>query len=266
MQTASVYWNIVNRNPYIMLQCKGYEERHGKTFLRKWWYLARAVYKNIDRCSGRVLNGKEVCQLVDSHDVISFDIFDTLLKRPYEKPTDLFWELEKREGCTGFGYARIEAERKARERYCEREDVTLDQIYQEMGSQYKYLKDKEMQLEKEVLTVNDPVYEVYQYALRKRKKIIICSDMYLPKAFLKSTLRTNGYQDFDRVYVSSDIMRTKSSGNLFEHVLRELDVRNTSVLHIGDDLESDGKANRIYGMTFICVKGSQFIRIARAKG
>ena len=33
---------------------------------------------------------------IDSHLVISFDIFDTLLLRPYAKPTDLFLHLEKK--------------------------------------------------------------------------------------------------------------------------------------------------------------------------
>ena len=34
---------------------------------------------------------------IDSYDIISFDIFDTLLLRPYVKPTDLFLHIEKSE-------------------------------------------------------------------------------------------------------------------------------------------------------------------------
>lgn len=262
---VDLYWGIANKNPYIMLQCKGYVERHGKVFWRKWWYLVKALYKNINHCLGYILNKEEVIRLVDFHEVISFDIFDTLLVRPFEKPSDLFFELEKREGCGGFGNERIKAERKARERYREQEDVTFDQIYQQIGVQYRHLKEKELELENEVLTANGSVYEIYQYALGKGKKIIVCSDMYLPKKFLETVLYANGYQGFEKIYVSSDIMMTKGSGNLFGRALHELHVSNTSVLHIGDNLESDGKANMIYGMTYICAKGSQFVKIERKK-
>ena len=54
-------------------------------------------------------------QMILKHDVISFDIFDTLLLRPYVKPTDLFEHLEKLENLSGFANARIKAEKIARE-------------------------------------------------------------------------------------------------------------------------------------------------------
>ena len=51
---------------------------------------------------------------IDKHKVISFDIFDTLLLRPYINPTDLFLHLEKLEGIDGFYTARLLAEKQAR--------------------------------------------------------------------------------------------------------------------------------------------------------
>lgn len=36
------------------------------------------------------------------YDVISFDIFDTLLLRPFIKPTDLFWYIETKYNIKGF--------------------------------------------------------------------------------------------------------------------------------------------------------------------
>ncbi len=49
------------------------------------------------------------------YDVISFDIFDTLLLRPFIKPTDLFWYIETKYNIKGFHQARILAEMQSRE-------------------------------------------------------------------------------------------------------------------------------------------------------
>ncbi len=48
------------------------------------------------------------------YDVISFDIFDTLLLRPFIKPTDLFWYIETKYNIKGFHQARILAEMQSK--------------------------------------------------------------------------------------------------------------------------------------------------------
>ena len=40
------------------------------------------------------ININDIKQKILKHDVISFDIFDTLILRPYVKPTDLFEHLD----------------------------------------------------------------------------------------------------------------------------------------------------------------------------
>lgn len=258
---ASIYWHIANTNPYIALQCEGYAKRHKKVAFRRWWYLIKTLYRNRGHYFGEIIDSEGMRQLIDQYDVISFDIFDTLLIRPYEKPTDLFLELEKRKQMDEFANKRILAERRAREHHKELEDITLEHIYQEIEHEFKNLKKEEMSLEEEVLAINPPVYEVYQYALEKGKTIIICSDMYLPRDFLESILYKNGYEGFCEMFVSSDIMLTKSSGNLYKYVLNKMDISSNSILHIGDNLESDGNANRLYGIAYIYVHGSMFVRI-----
>lgn len=54
---------------------------------------------------------KEACKHAD---IISFDIFDTLLLRPYIRPTDLFLHLEYICNKPNFAISRIKAEEYAR--------------------------------------------------------------------------------------------------------------------------------------------------------
>lgn len=181
----------------------------------------------------------DIRQQIDSHEIISFDIFDTLLLRPYVKPTDLFLHLEKLEGAQGFAKARIEAEQKARKVHADVEDITIDDIYDEIDGKYKNFKQKEMDLESQVLQPNPEMKEVFDYAKKNKKRIIIISDMYLPEKFLTDVLQKKGFKGFEKIYVSCEYRKTKYSGGLYKFVMDDLKVKATDIFHIGDNQYSD---------------------------
>ena len=45
---------------------------------------------------------KKILEKIKKYDVISFDIFDTLIYRKYLKPKDLFFDLELKENTSNF--------------------------------------------------------------------------------------------------------------------------------------------------------------------
>lgn len=70
---------------------------------------------------------------IDQYQYISFDMFDTLVKRDCSRPVEVFSYIEdeinrKLNRKTSFCSARIEAEKMAR-RKSHSEEVTLDEIY-----------------------------------------------------------------------------------------------------------------------------------------
>ena len=74
---------------------------------------------------------KRFNNLVAKVDVISFDIFDTLLIRPYLAPCDLFRHIEEKYNLKGFMQERILAEKRTR--YIHRqqqEDINIHDIYE----------------------------------------------------------------------------------------------------------------------------------------
>ena len=181
----------------------------------------------------------EIKDKIDGYKVVSFDIFDTLLLRPYVKPTDLFLHLERLENAVGFVKARIEAEQKARKVHANLEDITIDEIYDEIADKYKNLKSKELDLECQILQPNPEMKEVFDYAKKSKKRIIIVSDMYLPAKFLSNVLRKKGFNGFEKVYVSCEYRKTKWTGHLYKQVLSEQKIKGKDVLHIGDNADSD---------------------------
>ena len=114
---------------------------------------------------------------LNKYDIISFDIFDTLLLRPYAKPSNVFQHLEEINNSIGFYAVRKIAENNLR-KYKDIEYANYDEIYSVLQSDFQFLKEKEIQLEKDTLYANPQMKEIFDYAKSLNKRIILISDMY----------------------------------------------------------------------------------------
>ena len=182
---------------------------------------------------------KTIIKQIDKVDVVSFDIFDTLLFRPYVRPIDLFLHMEHHYGISQFMESRMNAECVARQKHSEQIDVTLDQIYEEIDENFKQYKQKEMDWERMVLCPNLEMKKYWEYAKQNNKKIVVASDMYLPTNFIADILKKNGFGDYDKLYVSGDVNQSKANGGLFDVIIHDMDVAPNKILHIGDNEHSD---------------------------
>lgn len=186
---------------------------------------------------------------IDKYEFISFDIFDTLIKRIVEKPVDIFYFVEKEyelkysNPIHNYIKNRIEAEQVVRGRNRSIE-ITLNQIYYELLKYYDFetcekLKKIEVELEINYSYKNYALFDIYNYALNNKKIIFIISDMYLPENTIISILRKNGYNNWKKLYVSCAYKKTKQSGELFQVVLDGNNIKANQLLHIGDNKYSD---------------------------
>lgn len=187
-------------------------------------------------------------EIIGDAKVVSFDIFDTLLSRPYMKPADLFLHMEEELGAGGFRDSRVRAERRARRHHRGQADVTLEQIYEELGGKFRRLKDEELRYEREHLFPKRDAKNIYDEAVRQGKMIIAVSDMYLPQAFLEEVLKEKGYTEISRVFVSNEENCCKGDGRLFQKVLEELNIGRGDIVHIGDNRVADKEAPEALGI------------------
>ena len=225
--------------------------------------LIKLNYSNFYVCEDEVTLLTDIKSRIDSHQIISFDIFDTLLLRPYVKPTDLFLHMEKVYKIPFFCYLRQEAEKNAKINHQGIEDITLDMIYAEIDDKFKSFKQKELDWEEMVLRANPELLEVYNYAKSQGKKIIIASDMYLPTDFIAKVLNKNGFYDWDKLYVSGDLIKGKYSGSMYRHILDDSKtVDAQDVLHIGDNKKSDYQKAKELGLDAILYQSvlKQFLK------
>jgi lipopolysaccharide biosynthesis glycosyltransferase/glycosyltransferase involved in cell wall biosynthesis len=199
------------------------------------------------------ISKKEICELIKAADVISFDIFDTSLIRPFIAPTDLFAFIEKQIiHELGFFSARIEAEKAAREKLkfsSKSEEITIHDIYNNINNRYKKYKNVEIALEEQILKQNLKIYSLYKLAVDLDKVVIFVSDQYLPQKSIEKALKANNYVNYYRLYLSSTIGVTKLSGNLFRYIIKDLGVSPDKILHIGDNLETDYMSPSKYGIS-----------------
>lgn len=189
---------------------------------------------------------KNLKKKIDSHRIISFDIFDTLIKRNCHNPFDIFDIVEKKynnkykKNICNFKTIRINAEKEARKNSF-LEEVTLEEIYSYINLDKKVkniLLKSEIETEINFCVQNKRMYEVYKYCLDNNKKIICISDMYLSKDVIFHILKKNGY-DIKNVFLSSEVKKQKKSGNLYKYVLDTLNVNKNEILHIGDSKRGD---------------------------
>jgi predicted HAD superfamily hydrolase len=203
---------------------------------------------------------------IDKHDVIAFDVFDTLLVRPYNNPGDMFIHLEKIHKLDGFAAVRGNAELCARKK-TKHEEITYDEIYAQIDVAFKCMYEHEVEFEKLILRANPDIQKYFQYAVRQKKTVIIISDMYLPKSVIEYILISNNYGSYDKIYLSSDCLLTKHTGNLFSFVLKDMNISGRNLLHIGDNYYSDffmARKNGIHAYHYTKIKWRLFHQVKNA--
>ncbi len=205
---------------------------------------------------------EEIKSFILQSEIISFDLFDTLVVRPYWKPEDLFLHLEYLYKASGFAKERIKAEILSRKKLGFGVETTLERIYQYIPEKYKFLKDKELELEYETLQVNSEILELFDYAKSLNKKVIITSDMYLPLDFIEKVLSKNRIRNYNKIYLSSEYKKTKISGKLYKQIMSDFKILPKNILHIGDNKISDYFVPKMLGIkTFLYTKVKhQFIK------
>lgn len=200
-------------------------------------------------------------RLIIESDVVSFDMFDTLVVRLIYKPSDLFDIVERKfdkifnlHSC--FKQKRIESEIGISNK--NNEATTIDEIYSNLENfnddEKKWLKQLELDLEKRLIKVKKEGKCIYDYAKAHGKYCVLTSDMYLPVKFIKSVLNDLGYY-FDEYFVSGNEKVSKSNGNMYSMLLDRY--KGKKIVHIGDNYNYDILNAKKYKIKTIYLKNKK---------
>lgn len=196
----------------------------------------------------------ELHRLIDAHDVISVDLFDTLVMRRTLFPADVYEivDLRLREkgiAIEGFPQKRLEAEKEL----CKSTFPTLLEIYQYIlqkyavtGVQAEELARAEWETDRDLIVPRQELCELLQATYQQGRPIYIVSDTFYQKEQLTELLAYCGFTGYTDI-LSSCEYRTGKTQRLFEK-LRER-ISGKTCLHIGDSADADIESAERNGLT-----------------
>lgn len=210
-------------------------------------------------------------------DAISFDLFDTLVNRPFVEPHELFQFIEpvvRKETKNiyfPFHYLRREAERMARADVGHRIEVTLDEIYAKLQSitgfsieKIEKIKEIEIEAETSMIYPRLGIKRVWDMAKHWDIPRTIITDIYLEQPLIEKILERNGFDDYTYLYVSATEKERKEDGTIYPTYIENIKRNYPTVkqmLHVGDNPHADGKMANQYGLeTSIIPKAMEHFR------
>lgn len=200
----------------------------------------------------------------------SFDIFDTLIHRKCGNPGAIFIEVQENLSKCGIAYpyifykeyARIRKQAEANEREKIKKtkgwyEINYKNIYKRIQNIYDLtneqrdnLENLEFKAELQNVTLDREIYSEIKKLKECNEKVILISDMYLPKYFIQSLIERVAPDLLDlEIFVSSEREVQKSSGKLYLQIYREFSPWIYSEwIHTGDSKKADYESARNLGI------------------
>lgn len=182
-----------------------------------------------------------------SYDVVSFDVFDTLLTRKYASPDALFAMIpaaaqQKKYSPAAFRELRIRAEVEAIEKKgssCKLSDIyaCLQEMEKLSDEERNSLMLAELSLESDALIPRRDMCALYRKLIAAGKTVLLVSDMYLSRPFYEIVLDMNHLTGYERLYLSCEEGLRKDDGSLWEKILT--DYKGRTFAHVGDNQCAD---------------------------
>lgn len=232
--------------------------------------LSRVVLYNDEMFQKRVVN--ELARFIDSGgELVSFDVFDTVLIRNNKSELRRFLEIAERCSLSMNSLAKQSVEpavllvaRLAATELSYRfskpvrgcREGRLDEIHLGAARRLslpdelaKNFVAEEIGYEMETLTLNPWFIKIVEMVLEAGLRIVFISDMYMRGTDIAELIDGKASADFgpSLVYSSGDLKISKKSGFLFDYVAERFGVAPSNAFHLGDNLDTDYRSAKSRG-------------------
>ncbi len=216
---------------------------------------------------------------IGEKEVISFDLFDTLLVRRVHDPdlvklpvARLISTLARKKGIS-IGWQNVQ---KLRDKIEQRQRQETGKKFDDHEACYPLFMGEllsnvfadqfsetvldevtkyELFIENSMLVPRQPFFDWIQELNQQGKRILIISDMYLPASHLKVLVEHAGLSEYvEDVISSADTFLAKASGKGFELVHKKYALIKEKWLHIGDNSFSDGMRASEFGIESLIIQ------------
>ena len=193
---------------------------------------------------------------IQKHEIVSFDLFDTLIMRKILDPGDLFRLVEQKVNEQLSITVSFMSLRQQAASLCQADYHDIDFIYREFkqisGLPEKIvnqIKDTEIQTEIALCVPRKEIAELFTKTHEAGKEVYIISDMYLPVEIICRILKKCQLDFFpsEHIWVSCEKKKSKADGSLWK-MYQDRVCKGKKALHIGDESRADVEAPRGYGI------------------
>lgn len=227
----------------------------------------------------------ELREMIDKADVVSFDLFDTLVARKVFEYTDVFELVDNRLKEKGvcipdFAKLRLKAEKDLSAKSAPKLVTIYKQLLYDCDMQLsggvsagsknivtgnitpEEMAELEWKTDSSLMIRRSGIAEIFDYATA-HKKVFITTDCYYTRQQLSEMLNSLGVRGYEDILVSSEYGIAKNHG-LFD-VLKQRACEVTKsgsgihILHVGDDEYADIEMAAKYGIdSFKVMSGREF--------
>lgn len=201
--------------------------------------------------------------VVPRAEILSFDVFDTLIMRYVAKPYHVNEIIRLRvEDLLGrdidFPTLRVQAEEFARQK--KSGDVNLDDIYDMFGEltgldaqTCREIRELEVSTEVSLTLPRETVVNWFREGLKIGKKVWLISDMYMQTPDLERLLQKCGVTGYEKLFISCETGLRKDTAAIWNKLIEENLNSPDKMFHIGDNEMSDVQlpGDRTFGVYHI---------------
>lgn len=199
---------------------------------------------------------------LNNFDIVSFDIFDTVLRREFTEPDYAKFKLGSVltaqglfENANEFVTLRNKTEFRVREAKAFKGDVCITEVYKELGKQLKWNKVQitdYMQLEFEsdlgMVKPKDEMVNLVNRLSDNGREIWFITDIYYTQTQVERMLRKIGLNIPFKLMVSSHLGKRKDAGTMWLYIKEKLEKLQKSHIHVGDNVRSDAQICGDFGL------------------
>ena len=212
---------------------------------------------------------KQLADLSGKVQIVSFDVFDTLLVRLI--PTERVSELAAEKFCsllsqeTPHGLLpehilknRFEFQKNMKKTVFGGQEWTLTHWLNDLAEQFdlnsqlanRLGRQSELEAESISLRLDDNAGEAVALAKTFGMSVIVISDMWLDQEWLGDLLETFGLF-FDKVFTSGSLGASKRNGTAFKLIAKNLHLKSEAFIHVGNKFKADFFMPRLSGWNSI---------------
>ena len=191
---------------------------------------------------------------VDKAQIVSFDIFDTLIMRKIFSPEDVFRLLGSRtkELNINTDIGAVRAKISAKCDSC----ASIDDIYMAIKEEtdlsdevIEDIKTIERNIDEQLCVARNDIAKLYEYCIESGKEVYLISDMYYTLQDIKQLLDKCGLSVIDdrHIWISCEKKKDKISGSMWKEYSSVVG-ENAKCIHIGDNKTGDIENPTKYGI------------------